>query len=138
MSVAQTVVRFTSTHAEVELPNGVVITVTDDGDVAFTNGVDRYVYAPSRLKKNNTTVFQGDESSGTQRFAVDGNTTLSLKSERSGRLSVELFFHETTQEGVAVSGCYVTKYSDWGISFVDRDRFVVHLDKLFTPTEREE
>ena len=127
----ETIVTLSNTHAQVEYPNGVVLSVTADGDVTIRKGTDVFGYSPSRLRKNTTTVFQTGESEGSQRFALDGKTTLNIKTERSERLSVEVFFHETTEEGVAVSGCFVTKYNDWGINFVNSDKFLLNLDRLF-------
>jgi hypothetical protein len=128
----ETVVRFTDTQATVRFPNGVVMTVTDNGEVSIKSGTDTFAYSPSRLRKNTTTLYQtGETTEGSQKFAVDEKTILHIKTERSERLNVEVFFHEATEEGTEIGGCFITKYSDWGINFVNSDRFLVNLNKLF-------
>jgi hypothetical protein len=128
----ETVVKFSDTQATVRFPNGVVMTVTDNGEVSIKSGTDMFAYSPSRLRKNTTTLLKtGETAEGSQRFAVDEKTVLHIKTERSERLSVEVFFHEATEEGTEIGGCFITKYSDWGINFVNGNRFLVNLDKLF-------
>jgi len=127
----ETTVVLSDTQASVRFSNDVVMVVTDNGEVSIKKGNDVFGYSPSRLRKNTTTLSKvGESTEGSQKFAVDETTTLNIKTERSERLSVEVFFHEATEEGTEISGCFITKYSDWGIGFVNSDRFLVNLEKL--------
>jgi len=128
----ETVVTFSDRQVLVRFPNGVVMAVTDKGELSIKKGGDTFGYSPSRLRKNAMTVFQaGETAEGSQRFAIDEKTVLTFKTERSERLSVEVFFQEAKEEGLETSGCFITKTTDWGINFVNSQRFLLHLDRLF-------
>jgi hypothetical protein len=129
-------VAFSDTQALVRFANGVVMAVTTNGEVTIKKSTDTFAYSPSRLRKNTTTLSQvGEITEGSQRFALDEKTVLNIKTERSERLTVEVFFQEATEEGTKISGCFITKNGDWGIRFVNSDGFLVKLDTLFDMTK---
>jgi hypothetical protein len=135
----ETVVTFSDGEASVRFANGVKMTITEKGEVSIKKGGNGFGYSPSRLRKNTVTLFRsGEITEGSQRFALDEKTILNIRTERGERLSVEMFFHEATEEGTEISGCFITKNADWGINFVNSERFLFHLDRLFALTREQE
>jgi hypothetical protein len=135
----ETVVAFSDREVSIRFTNGVRMAVTEKGELSIKKDADTFGYSPSRLRKNTATLFRSGESTeGSQRFALDEKTVLNIRTEQGERLSVEMFFHEATEEGAEISGCFITKNGDWGIRFVKGDRFLLHLDRLFALTREQE
>jgi hypothetical protein len=132
----QTVVTLSEAQCGVLFGEGTQLTVTNDGAIAIRNANTSFAYEPSRLRKNQTSVDAINETTfGSQKLDVGDGISLNIRTEKTERLRVEIFFSENGDDGVVVSGCFITKEAtpsaDWSVSFINVDRFLVNLSNVF-------
>jgi hypothetical protein len=132
----KTDITLTKDQCAIRFSDGTLLKITDDGGVSITNGGASFMYAPSRLKMNDAFIEVDENLFGSQKINLSEGTSLNIRTEKSERMRVEIFFHERDDGGTLVSGCFITKEAtgecDWSINFVKTDRFLLNLSELFS------
>jgi hypothetical protein len=132
----ETTIKLSERKASVRFANGLELEVIDNGELSIKKGSDVFGYSPSRLKKNQTGVdVVGESTFGSQKLDLTENISLNIRTEKTERLRVEIFFQEKDENGMLVSGCFFTKEAtssaDWSVSFINIDRFLINLLEMF-------
>jgi hypothetical protein len=133
----ETVISFSNVQAKVRFFDGTLLTVDSDGKISVRKAGKSYTLVPSTLRFSDGVEFDATEESAflSQKIDINPEISFNVRTEKAGRIRIEMFFQERDGDETVVSGCFVTKEAtsehDWSINLINTERFLFNLSEIF-------